>query len=165
MKGTPMLALTDHFAGGDGSAFSVIMNDLFWPTVPYVAGGAIILVALLSELDVIALMGGRQAYLKRPSGLLRLALASVAMVVFWQMTTHSEPIRDSRLFEVLPITSGALGFLVAALAFVVIRGDRLTRAGVGCPGASVGGAALMACGGPARTTATPERDDTDGATK
>lgn len=159
-----MLALTDHLAA-DSSAFSVIMDSVFWPTIPYAAGGLIIFATLLSELDMIALMGGRRQYLKRRSGLLRLVLAAVGMAVFWLMTVGSGPLREVLDLEFLPVSPAGLGFILGALAFVVVRGDRLTRAGVSCRGASVGAAGLMLVGGRAGTTATPERDDTDGTTK
>lgn len=162
-----MLALTDHLTAGDSSAFSVIMDSAFWPTIPYAAGGLIIFATLLSELEVVALMG-RHNYLKRPGGLLCFILAAVAVVVFGLILALWEPFRESRVFEILPVTPGAFGFFCAALAFVPLRGDSQTRAGLtgsDCPGASVGGVALMAVGGLAGTTATPEHDDTDGATK
>lgn len=164
-----MLALTDQLAAADGSVFSVYMDSVFWPTIPYWLGALIIFATLVSELDMIALMGGRQAYLKRPSGLLRLALAAVAAAAFWQMTAHSEPIRDSRLFEVLPTTPGALGFLIAAFAFAIVRGDQFSRSGRSCLGVGMtagGGGLMLVSSDPTETTCnTTERDDTDGAKK
>lgn len=167
-KGTPMLALADHRAAAESSALSVAMDSAFWPNIPYAVGVLIIFATLLSELKVVASLG-RRNYLKRPSGLLGFILAAVAVVAVGLTLALWEPFRESRVFEILPVTPGAFGFFFAALAFMGLRRDSQTRpgrTGSDCPGVSVGGAALMAGGGRVGTTAIPpERDDTDGAAK